>query len=97
MLRTPANSRISIMASQKLGMLIPKRPKVVPTLSSHELGREPAHTPNGIARQVAMIIEKTASSMVAGSRDLMTLVTGSPYLKDLPKSPATAELRNLRY
>ena len=34
-----------MMASQKLGMLIPKSPKVVPRLSSQELGREPAHTP----------------------------------------------------
>ena len=38
-----------MIASQKLGMLMPKSPKVVPRLSSHEFGLEPAQTPNGMA------------------------------------------------
>jgi hypothetical protein len=94
---TPASKRINIMASQKLGMLIPKSPKVVPTLSTQELGFAPAQTPKGIASRVAIMIAKIASSMVAGKRVLMTRATGSAYLKDLPKSPAAADLRNLRY
>jgi hypothetical protein len=94
---TPARNKISMIASQKLGMLMPKRPKVVPRLSTHELGLEPAHTPSGIARRVAMIIAKIASSMVAGSRVFITLTTGSAYLNDLPKSPTAADLINLKY
>ena len=38
-----------------------------------------------------MTIANTASSMVAGRRVLMTLMTGSAYLNDLPKSPAAAD------
>ena len=86
-----------MIASQKLGMLMPKRPKVVPRLSIQELGLEPAHTPSGIARSVAMMIAKIASSIVAGRRVLMTSITGSAYLNDLPKSPAAADLRNFKY
>ena len=86
-----------MIASQKLGMLMPKRPNVVPTLSIQELGLEPDHTPSGIAKSVAMRIAKNASSMVAGRRVLMTLITGSAYLNDLPKSPAAADLRNFKY
>ena len=92
--KIPASSRINMMPSQKLGILMPKRPKLVPRLSIHELGLEPAITPKGIAKRVAMIIEKKASSIVAGRRVLMTLATGSPYLKDLPNSPAAAEAMN---
>ena len=85
------------MPSQKLGMLIPKRPHVVPTLSNHEFGLEPAQTPNGMAKRMAMIIEKIASSIVAGRRALMTWLTGSAYLNDLPNSPVTVEVTNFKY
>src|SRR5688572_27832513 len=97
MFKTPASSSISMIASQKLGMLMPNRPKVVPMLSIHEFGRDPAHTPSGIASKVAMMMAKVASSMVAGRRVLMTSMTGSAYLKDLPKSPAAADFRNFKY
>ena len=86
-----------MMASQKLGMLMPKSPKVVPTLSIQELGLAPAQTPSGIASSVAMLIATTASSIVAGRRLRMTLITGSVYLNDRPKSPANADRRNFRY
>jgi len=97
MFRTPASSRINMMPSQKLGMLMPKSPKVVPTLSSHEFGFEPAQTPNGMAKTMAMIIEKIASSIVAGRRALMTLLTGSAYLNDLPNSPVSVDATNFKY
>ena len=38
-----------MIASQKLGILMPNKPMVVPRLSIHEFGREPAQTPSGIA------------------------------------------------
>src|SRR6266511_1055362 len=53
-----------MMASQKLGMLIPKRPKVVPRLSTQEFGLAPAQTPKGIASRVAIMIAKSASEPV---------------------------------
>ena len=49
------------MASQKLGMLMPNSPHVVPRLSIHELGRAPDQTPSGIASTVAMGHAKFAS------------------------------------
>ena len=97
MFKIPAKTRINMMPSQKLGMLMPNSPKLVPRLSIHELGFDPAHTPRGIAKRVAMMIETIANSMVAGSRVLMTLLTGSAYLNDLPKSPVTADVMNLKY
>ena len=78
-------------------MLMPKSPNVVPRLSSHEFGLEPAQTPNGMAKAMAMMIEKIANSMVAGSRALMTLLTGSAYLNDLPKSPVNVDATNFKY
>ena len=57
-----------MIASQKLGMLMPKRPHVVPKLSIHEFGLAPAQTPSGMANSVAMTMAHTASSMVAGKR-----------------------------
>ena len=86
-----------MMPSQKLGMLIPKRPRLVPRLSIHELGRAPAQTPSGTARETAIRIEKSASSIVAGNLCAMTSLTGAEKRKDLPKSPVAAERTNLTY
>src|SRR5687768_14186190 len=97
MFNMPARKRMSMMASQKLGMLMPKRPKVVPRLSIHEFGLEPAHTPSGMANTVAMMMAQVASSIVAGNLVMITRMTGSVYLNDRPKSPATADFKNLRY
>ena len=86
-----------MIASQKLGMLMPNRPQVVPRLSIHEFGLAPAQTPSGMASSVAMTMAQNASSMVAGSRLRITLVTGSAYLNDLPKSPAATDFKNFQY
>ena len=85
------------MPNQKLGMLIPQSPKVVPTLSVQEFGLAPAQTPSGMASTIAITTEKRASSMVAGSRMAITSLTGWAYLKDCPKSPCAADLRNFTY
>src|ERR1043166_2955416 len=95
--RTPASRRINMIPSQKLGILMPNNPNVVPRLSNQEFGFAPAQTPSGIAKTVAMMMAKIANSMVAGRRVLMTRVTGSPYLKDLPKSPVATDFKNLQY
>lgn len=85
------------MPSQKLCMLIPQSPKVVPRLSIKEFGLAPAQTPSGMASTIAMTTEKVASSMVAGSRMAITSLTGWAFLNDCPKSPFTADLRNFTY
>ena len=66
-----------MMPNQKLGMLMPKKPTNEPTLSIHELGRAPAQTPSGTPTINAMRMETTASSMVAGSRSMIIVTTGS--------------------
>jgi hypothetical protein len=50
-----------------------------------------------MAKRVAIMIEQIASSIVAGSRVLITLVTGSAYLNDLPNSPVAADVTNRKY
>ena len=86
-----------MMPNQKLGMLMPNRPKVVPVLSTQELGLAAAHTPRGMANITAMMTEAVASSRVAGIRETITSSTGSSYLKEVPKFPWAAERKNLTY
>ena len=86
-----------MMPNQKLGMLMPNSPKVVPVLSTQELGLAAAHTPKGMAKMTAMMTEAVASSRVAGIRLTITSSTGSSYLKERPKSPWTADMKNLTY
>ena len=66
--------------SQKLGMLIPRKPMDDPILSSQLLGLAPARAPSCSAIEIEMIIAAMASSNVAGIRLAITATTGSPYL-----------------
>jgi hypothetical protein len=78
------------MPNQKLGMLMPNRPNMVPTLSVAESGLAPANTPRGSAIKMAMMIANVASSSVAGSRDAIRSVTGWAKRKDRPRLPCAA-------
>ena len=86
-----------MMPNQKLGMLMPNSPKVVPVLSTQELGLAAAQTPSGMAKMTAMMSEAAASSSVAGIRLMITSSTGSSYLKDRPRFPWAADMKNLTY
>ena len=75
--KKPETIKISMIPNQKLGMLIPKKPKNEPILSTHEFGRAPAQTPKGTPIIMAIKIAKNASSIVAGKRSAITVKTGS--------------------
>ena len=77
------------MPNQKFGMLMPKKPTSDPRLSIQELGLPPAQTPSGTATTMAITIDNSASSIVAGSRSAMTLSTGSAKRNDVPRSPCS--------
>ena len=86
-----------MMPSQKLGIEIPKKPNTEPRLSAQEFGLAPAQTPSGMPIRIAISIEAIASSMVAGSRSPIRPITGSEYLKDMPRSPEAMLARKRRY
>ena len=86
-----------MIPSQKLGIEIPKKPNVEPRLSAQEFGLAPAHTPSGMPVRSASSIDAIASSMVAGSRSPIKLMTGSAYLNDVPRSPDMILARNRMY
>ena len=66
-----------MMPNQKLGIEMPKKPKNDPRLSAQELGFAPAQTPSGTPSTMAMSIDTNASSIVAGRRSPMSVITGS--------------------
>ena len=66
-----------MIPSQKLGMLIPKKPNTDPKLSIQELGLAPAHTPSGTPMRTANSVAKKVSSRVAGKRWTSNSVTDS--------------------
>src|SRR5712692_9895499 len=80
-LKYPDMTRISMMPNQKLGIEMPKKPNIEPKLSAHEFGFAPAQTPSGMPKMIAISRDATASSMVAGSRSPIKLITGSAYRK----------------
>ena len=86
-----------MMPSQKLGIEIPKKPNTEPRLSAQEFGLAPAQTPSGMPIRIAIRREAIASSMVAGSRSPIRPITGSEYLKDVPRSPEAMLARKRRY
>src|SRR5262245_50786069 len=93
----PDTIKISMMPNQKLGIEMPKKPNVEPRLSTHEFGLAPAQAPSGIPKMIAISMDATASSIVAGSLSPINVRTGSAYRKDVPRSPARIFARNRRY
>ena len=86
-----------MMPSQKLGIEMPKKPNTEPRLSAQEFGFAPAQTPSGMPTMSAISIDAIASSMVAGSRSPIRLITGSAYRKDMPRSPEAMLARKRPY
>ena len=86
-----------MMPSQKLGIVMPKKPNIEPRLSTQELGFAPAQTPSGMPITIAISSEAIASSIVAGNRSPIRPITGSAYLNDLPRSPEAMLARKRRY
>src|ERR671912_2145328 len=104
--RRPGNGRSSrftpkittrIMASQKIGMLIPVSARTEVVLSSNEYCLTAEITPTGTPTSTATSMAKATSSKVAGSRTRSSVVTGRPVTMESPRSPLTASLRKRRY
>ena len=96
-LKYPEMIRISMMPNQKLGIEMPKKPNTEPRLSAQEFGLAPAQTPSGMPKTIAISSEAIASSIVAGSRSPIKVITGSEYRKDVPRSPEAIFARKRRY
>src|ERR687897_447775 len=86
-----------IMASQKIGMLIPVSARTEVVLSSNEYCLTAEITPTGTPTSTATSMAKATSSKVAGSRTRSSVVTGRPVTMESPRSPLTASLRKRRY
>ena len=104
--RRPGNGRSSrltpkittrIMASQKMGMLIPVSARTEVDLSSSEYCLTAEITPTGIPTRMAMSIANAVSSRVAGNRVSSSVVTGRPVTMESPRSPLRASLRKSPY
>src|SRR5215212_4091791 len=76
-----------IIASQKIGMLIPVSARTEVILSSQEYCLTAEITPTGIPTSTAMNMAKAVSSAV----------TGRPVTMESPRSPVNASLRNTTY
>src|SRR5713226_7707537 len=96
-LKYPDMTRIIMMPSQKLGIEMPKKPNAEPKLSAQEFVFAPAQTPSGMPKMIAISSDAMASSMVAGSRSPIKLITGSAYRNDVPRSPDAIFARKRRY
>src|ERR671917_610364 len=86
-----------IIASQKIGMLIPVSARTEVTLSSNEYCLTAEITPTGTPTSTAMSMAKAVSSKVAGSRSRSSVVTGRPVTMESPRSPLAASLRKRPY
>src|SRR5215204_2640903 len=86
-----------IIASQKIGMLIPVSARTEVTLSSNEYCLTAEITPTGTPTNTAMSMAKAVSSKVAGSRTRSSVVTGRPVTMESPRSPLAASLRKRPY
>src|ERR687894_1799814 len=86
-----------IIASQKIGMLIPVSARTEVTLSSNEYCLTAEITPTGTPTSTAMSMAKAVSSKVAGSRSRSSVVTGRPVTMETPRSPLAASLRKRPY
>src|SRR5215217_7901980 len=86
-----------IIASQKMGMLIPVSARTEVTLSSSEYCLTAEITPTGTPTSTAMSMAKAVSSKVAGSRTRSSIVTGRPVTMESPRSPLAASLRKRPY
>ncbi len=104
--RRPGNGRSSrltpkittrIIASQKMGMLIPVSARTEVVLSSIEYCLTAEITPTGTPTRMAMSIANATSSKVAGKRTRSSVVTGRPVSVESPRSPLTASLRKSPY
>jgi hypothetical protein len=88
---------IRIIASQKMGMLIPVRARTEVALSSSEYCLTAEITPTGTPTSTATSIANAVSSSVAGSRSRSSVVTGRPVTTESPRSPLTASKRKSPY
>ena len=74
--RMPANSRISRMPDQKMGMDTPTRATTMLTLSAALFFFTAANTPKATPTRAATMMAQMASSAVAGKRAAISWVTG---------------------
>jgi hypothetical protein len=86
-----------IIASQKIGMLIPVSARTEVILSSIEYCLTAEITPTGTPTRTAIDMANAVSSSVAGNRTRSSVVTGRPVTMDSPRSPVIASLRNSPY
>src|SRR5918994_2774176 len=86
-----------IIASQKMGMLIPVSARTEVNLSSHEYCLTAEMTPTGTPTTTAMSMANIVSSSVAGKRARSSVVTGRPVTMELPRSPLKAPARKIPY
>ena len=74
--RMPANSKMSRMPDQKMGMDTPTRATTMLTLSASLFFLTAAKTPRATPRSDATMMAQMASSAVAGKRAAISAVTG---------------------
>jgi hypothetical protein len=79
-----ANTRISMIPSQKFGVEIPANENSVASQSTGWLRRVAETTPNGIDSPIATTVAATASSTVAGSFENTSVVTSCPRTYEKP-------------
>ena len=92
-----AKTMISIRPTQNVGS---EKPRIDPAMivrPATPVGFKPAHNPSGMPRITAMIIAEIASSIVAGMRSKMSPSADVAWTNDLPRSPCSAPLRNVKY
>ena len=85
-----AKSSIIIIPTQNVGRLKPKMDPVIILFEAQESGFNPAQTPNGIPKIMAIIRETTASSIVAGILSNIKSKAGSLNTNDSPRFPLRA-------
>src|SRR5918997_873636 len=95
--RFTKKTTIRIIASQKMGMLMPVRARTEVILSSSEYCLTAEITPTGTPTSTATSMANAVSSTVAGSRSRSSVVTGRPVTTESPRSPLTASTRNSPY
>src|SRR5918993_2709407 len=95
--RFTKKTTIRIIASQKIGMLIPVSARTEVILSSSEYCLTAEITPTGTPTSTATNMAKAVRSSAAGNLTRSSLVTGRPVTMEVPRSPLAASLRKSPY